>query len=407
MRLKNVASRTAIVLSAVATFIVSAGFDEGGCGGPPPIRACSADSDCNDGFYCAMPVNTTDLKDSDRTAPSLCGGGQAGGLRPRCAAPPQEKPLGRCLRRPTGCHSDSDCAEGFYCSRSGEKQVPLPDGPAPSTRCGGSQSGGIRTRCADMTPPEPPPAGRCLRRPPEPSGCLVDSDCRSGQVCSRPQTTSAAKREGGSPIAPCLDHDRCRPPRGVCIDKPQPRRCSSNNDCGLGERCLLGKSSPSGSGDREEDARQSPSRVGCGGGVSDAGPSDAGPAPRPGCIPPPPPPTGVCVKAQSRCSKDSDCGRGRRCVIRCGTPPIAPDSGICQDIITCSKLGLNGKVCEVCKNAAGKVVSTNCSSCEGRPSCSEREEGGARCWVCNDGCGNITRSCSTTPAPDAGTEDQP
>ncbi|RMG19540.1 MAG: hypothetical protein D6729_04980 [Deltaproteobacteria bacterium] len=241
------------------------------------LRTCADDSECREGYVCRSGTCQPPCA-SDRDCP--------GGLS--CQN-------GACVEGGIGaaCASPSDCAPGLSCAPS------LP--------------GGYCTRsCVD----EPCPTGTscvtfggssyCF------DGCLTNSDCRSGYVCSG----------------------------GICDEA-----CSSDAECGGGELCINSACVGSGVGQSCSLGSDCPGGLSCYKGGGDGYCTQS-------CTSGADCPTGstcgnlqgnrMCVAA---CRADVDCGRGQRCtggacVFPCTSDSQCPDgycdtaSGQCRGAIS-------------------------------------------------------------------------
>ncbi len=204
-----------------------------------------------------------------------------------CGVQPEEKV------DPIKCTSNDDCKRTEICRLA----------PSEPTVCGGAgcviRARVVEGRCESK--PVPPP------RPPQPSVCSKDSDCKRGERCLYTGVATGTRRIQG----------RCAP---IQVEPP-PVTCYQDSDCAQNERCEM-----------------DPMPGTQGGGAPTQGAKE-GSAPAQGTssdsttqvFPCMPQPTGRCVAkppAPKSCTSDADCAQGEHCEhyatcagLNCPPPP--------------------------------------------------------------------------------------
>ncbi len=187
-----------------------------------------------------------------------------------CGVQPEEK------INPIRCLNDSDCKSSEFCRMDPSNE--------PACLAEGCL---IRTQVAEgrcESKPVPPP------KPPQPSVCSKDSDCKRGERCLYTGVPTGTRRIQG----------RCAP---VQVEPP-PTACYSDSDCGQNELCELSPVPPQ-EGGAPTQGTKTGSAPAQGTGTD---------AVEPQVFPCMPQPQGRCVpKPPVTCYQDSDCAQNERC----------------------------------------------------------------------------------------------
>ena len=252
----------------------------------PPVQACYSDSDCGRGEQCVYDLPSPEpmcYRDGNGTTCAAPAPSGRCGVAPKR---PKKKKKSKKHKRPTLCHSDSDCRRGQYCAF-------LPS--EPPTRCADSED----YRCPDVMPAV---EGRCQDRPvppPHDGSCQSDSDCKRGEQC----LYTGVPSDGTRRIV-----GRCAP-----IQPPPPpvTSCYQDSDCAADQRCEINTTEPV------------PPPVPQDGGSSEGYPCF--PQPEGRCVPRTPPPTS--------CVSDDDCAQGEICYqIPCDAEHCGPAQCIAKPV---------------------------------------------------------------------------
>jgi eight-cysteine-cluster-containing protein len=239
------------------------------CVDQPGFDRCEQDADCGYGRWC------------DYTE---CVGNACEGVC-RDKSPPVDPDL--------GCQSDSECGYGSRC-----EQICAADGYAFAPSEDPSES-------PKTMPVMPSCYGQCV--PVDPYvGCASDSECGYGerceQICSVGMDFAPAENPsdvpGASPVAPCY---------GQCVPVNPNPGCTSDAECGKGNRCEMMCA-----GGAAMDPAETPS-----------GEPDAMPMPILPCL-------GQCVPVDPpspECGADGTCPEGFEC--QCQSDPNCPYCDVC------------------------------------------------------------------------------
>ncbi len=329
-----------IIIVGVILIIVFVTQDDDNGGAAPTPTTCSTDDDCSSGEVClsgtcvtAGSAGTGCQMDNDCLNPLIC-------------------IVNVCQQPPTTCSTDSDCSSGEVCLNGS---------------CVASGSAG--TNCQmdnDCLNPLICTANICQQPP---TGCIIDSDCSSGEVCLNGSCAAS-----GSVGTPCTADQNCSAGLFCASDETCQilTGCRDDNDCPNDQICLAdGTCVPQGSTGTPctMDANCNTGLI-CG--------IDAT------CQIPPPLPPGtcrtnadcmtdqVCTNSRcvgtlgARCTQNADCDTDLTCIAGvCSTPPAFPNGTACSADSDCQSDNCSFSFCQATQTVSGQtnaVCSTGANS---------------------------------------------
>ena len=223
---------------------------EGTCVTRPVVTGCTSDAECAPGQICELQQQCYAV---DCGPDTDCGGG---------ATPPCET-VGVCVPAPQpDCFADSDCPEGFYCALykcdpttncdaagncgdkclgGGGQCLPIaPPSPCDTVKCAAGTHCEVVSACeapcvnADGSACDPAtgvaPCAEYAQCVPDSTGCVGDAECPLGYVCQLYPCDCGTDPAG-------VGYDCVCEPWGQCV--PAPTGCTTDAECAAGYHCEL------------------------------------------------------------------------------------------------------------------------------------------------------------------------